>query len=59
MKLYKPEIGFNYKKLTANYEFPTFSVIEIVGAYPELEELNFTVWFTTAQLLVSFEVKLS
>ena len=56
-KLYVPDIGYKSKKLTTNYVDP--SVNEICGVYPELDEANTTSCLITAQLLVSFDVKLS
>jgi hypothetical protein len=43
--------------LTTNYEDP--SVNEISGVFSELDEANTTLCLITAQLLVSFDVKLS
>ncbi len=56
-KLYVPDIGYKSMKLTTNYDDP--SVNEICGVYPELEEANTTSCLITAQLFVSFDVKLS
>ena len=56
-KLYVPDIGYKSVKLTTNYDAP--SVSEICGVYPELEEAKTTSCLMTAQLLVSFDVKLS
>jgi hypothetical protein len=56
-KLYVPDIGYKSMKLTTNYDDP--SVNEICGVYTELEEENTTSCLMTAQLIVSFDVKLS
>ncbi len=44
-------------KLTTNYEDP--SINEIWGEYPDDDEAKTALCFNTAQLFVSFEVKLS
>ncbi len=56
-KLYVPNIGYKLVKLTTNYNDP--SVNEICGVFSELDEANTTLCLITAQLLVSFDVKLS